>query len=281
MCRAPRPQRAPSSSLDTSATPGQCGPHKSHPSLPSKLGGARRLAPLLYMCNEVHIYSSICTSSLQTHHHGPLLPQGEASEGVSAHLQACYQRRSYQTGPTQTLRLVMPPALHISNKNQGGTFESGPPLSSHAAKTGHGNGNGMSTPWCPAAAMPAEHAQSDQSTAAAPSADATEKKQTTATTSAHHRGAAERTLRMFAARPSNLAGILQAGATIQLSTSATASLGYTTTGPWPEHDATSSGHPWTPPKPCSPPCRKAFFNLTVADKTACARATWWRIDWLK
>jgi hypothetical protein len=85
----------------------QCGPHKSHPSLPSQLGGNRRLAPLLYMCHEVRIDNNICTGSLQTNHHGPLLPQGEASEGVSAHLQACYQRRSYQTGPTQTLRLVI------------------------------------------------------------------------------------------------------------------------------------------------------------------------------
>jgi hypothetical protein len=81
-------------------------------------------------------------------------------------------------------------------------------LSSHAAEANHINGNGMSTPWCPAAAMPAEHAQSDQSTAAAPTAD-TQKK--AATTSAQHRGATEQTLRMFAARPNSLAGILQAG----------------------------------------------------------------------
>jgi len=26
---------------------------------------------------------------------------------------------------------------------------------------------------------------------------------------------------------------------------------------------------------------QSFFNLAVANKTACARAAWWRIDWLK
>lgn len=59
------------------------------------------------MCHEVRVDNNLCTSSLQTHHHGPLLPQGEAGAWVNAHLQACYQRRSYHTGPTHTLRLVI------------------------------------------------------------------------------------------------------------------------------------------------------------------------------
>jgi hypothetical protein len=27
--------------------------------------------------------------------------------------------------------------------------------------------------------------------------------------------------------------------------------------------------------------QSCLFDLAVANKTACARATWWRIDWLK
>ena len=211
-----------------------------------------------------------------------MLPQGKASEGVSAHLQSCYQRRNYQTGPTQTLRLVilLLPSIYPSRirvapskmvhhclrmllKQTAETATECPPHGARLQRCLLSTHNPINQ----LLPLPLR---------------APKKQNKTATTSAPHRGAAERTLRMLAARPSSLAGILQAGAASQLSTRATATLGYTTTGSWPEHDATSSGHPWTPPKPCSPPWRKAFcFNLAVANKTACARATWWRIDWLK